>query len=92
MDNLFTCASTHTAAPIAHGHGPRCECLCLAAATHAGAEAIPFSYCYHVLQKRYRMQCRHGESPKPEAPGPAEPEWSMYREMDAVKAVLMING
>lgn len=74
------------------GHGARCDCLLLAAATQGGAGAVTFSFCRHVLQKRYTMTCRHGER-RPAAPiRKASEKWHDFGEVDAVKAILMTNS
>lgn len=70
-------------------HGAGCDCRLLAAATHSHRDAIPFSYCLKVLQKRYSMTCRHGEAR--EFPVPALPQWTDIGCVDAVKAILVAN-
>lgn len=72
-------------------HGTRCECLLLAAATHARPDAITFSYCRDVLQRRYLMTCRHGEVEPCSGGESASGKWHDFGEMDAVKAILVTN-
>ena len=70
-------------------HGSGCDCSLLAAATGSHRDAIPFSYCSKVLQKRYAMTCRHGEAP--EFPAPVLPQWTDVGRVDAVTAILVAN-
>lgn len=72
-------------------HGAGCDCRLLAAATHAHPEAIPFSYCINVLQKRYAMTCRHGESREFLGPALRGEGWTDLGPVDAVKAILVAN-
>lgn len=74
------------------GHGARCDCLLLAAATQGGGDAITFSFCRYVLQKRYVMTCRHGEREPIAAIKKAGEKWHEFGEIDAVKAILVTNG
>ena len=72
------------------GHGALCECRSLALAAQGGADAVPFSYCRHVLQRRYRMVCRHGDSAfEPTMP---MPHLEMPVAADPVKAILLGNA
>ena len=73
-------------------HGARCDCLLLAKATHGGSDAVTFSYCVNVLQKRYVMSCRHGEAGPPAEVTKASARWQGPREIDAVKAILVTNS
>lgn len=73
-------------------HGARCDCILLAAATHCALESIPFSYCRHVLQKRYAMTCRHGEARDVAAAAPRAEGWRDFRPFDSVKAILIANS
>lgn len=73
------------------GHGPRCDCVFLCAATRGGADAVTFSYCRHILQKRYAMTCMHGElRHRPQAM--VRETWHDLGEIDAVKAILLTNN
>ena len=72
-------------------HGRRCECLSLAAAAHVRGDAISFSYCHNVLQRRYRMVCRHGEADVETEPAAAS-KWHIDGPIDAVKAILVRNS
>lgn len=73
-------------------HGTHCECLLLAAAIGAAPESIRFDYCLNVLQKRWRLTCRHGEILETREEKKASEKWRDYGEMDAVKAILISNG
>lgn len=73
-------------------HGTHCECLVLAAAIGAGPRSIPFHYCLNVLQKHWRLTCRHGEILETREEKKAGEKWRSYGEMDAVKAILISNG
>lgn len=70
-------------------HGAGCDCSLLAAATCSHPDAITFSYCSKVLQKRYAMTCRHGEAE--EFPAPPLPQWTDVGRVDAVTAILVAN-
>ncbi|MBI2754344.1 MAG: hypothetical protein HYX46_12690 [Betaproteobacteria bacterium] len=41
-------------------HGDFCSCTILADAVGADRSAIPFEFCRRVLQKRWKINCRHG--------------------------------
>ncbi|MEK7877579.1 MAG: hypothetical protein AAB325_15480, partial [Pseudomonadota bacterium] len=73
-------------------HGSCCDCVLLAAAIGAGSNSIPFAYCLHVLQKHWRLTCRHGEILKTRDEKKASEKWRNFGEMDAVKAILISNG
>lgn len=74
------------------GHGARCDCLLLAAAAHGGADAVTFSYCRRVLQKRYVMTCGHGEAVPAAEVKETSDKWHDFGEIDAVKAILVTNS
>jgi hypothetical protein len=66
--------------------------MLLAAATQASPDAITFSYCRDILQRRYAMTCRHGEG-KPSDEKAARSEQRVgYGRMDAVKAIVLRNA
>jgi hypothetical protein len=73
-------------------HGAGCDCRLLAVATHAHPEAIPFSYCMNVLQKRYVMTCRHGVPQAVVDPALRGRGWTDVGRVDAVKAILVGNS
>lgn len=73
-------------------HGTQCQCLLLAAAVAPKGEGLRFGYCLHVLQKHWRMTCRHGEVGPPETQRKGSEKWHDLGEMDGVKAVLVKNG
>ena len=84
-----------TVLPPCHGeipHGTQCLCLLLAAAVSPEGEPPRFGYCLHVLQKRWRMTCRHGEVGPPETPSKGSEKWRDLGKMDGVKAILVKNG
>ena len=73
-------------------HGARCDCLLLADALHVPGGAVTFSFCRHVLQKRYAMSCTHGEAgPVPQVVKACD-LWRESGELDAVKAILLTNA
>lgn len=72
-------------------HGAGCDCRLLAAATHSHPDAIPFSYCANVLQKRYVMTCMHGESRESLDPAVRWEGGTDLGPVDAVKAILVAN-
>ena len=74
------------------GHGTRCECLSLAAAMCAAAESIPYSYCRHVLQARYRMECRHGDLVPAEKLPRTRERWPVEGPLRGVMAILLHDG
>lgn len=74
------------------GHGPRCDCLLLSAATQGCADAVTFSYCRHVLQKRYAMTCMHGDMAPRQGTVKVPEKWHDLGEIDAVKAILLTNN
>lgn len=52
---------------------------------------MTFSYCRHILQKRYAMTCMHGElRHRPQAM--VRETWHDLGEIDAVKAILLTNN
>jgi hypothetical protein len=59
---------------------------------HAGRDAVTFSYCLNVLQRRYVMNCRHGEAGPFAEVGKASERWRGLCEIDAVKAILVTNS
>ncbi len=73
-------------------HGTNCECLLLAAAIGAGPDAIPFHYCLSVLQKHWRLTCRHGETLETGKEKKVSEKWRDFGDIDAVKAILISNG
>ena len=74
-------------------HGEGCVCLALIALVGGRRDTLTFRYCLHVLQKRWRLTCAHGEVGCPLAPKPkASERWHDFGEMDPVKAILMSNG
>ena len=74
------------------GHGPQCDCLLLSAATQSCADAVTFSYCRHVLQKRYSMTCMHGHIAPRQGAVKAPEKWHDLGAIDAVKAILLTNN
>lgn len=73
-------------------HGERCECLILAAAVGAGPKSISFNYCRDILQKHWRITCRHGEHAPAEPVKPASERWRGVGKIDPLKAFLIKEG
>lgn len=72
-------------------HGDRCDCALLARMLRIDPASISFEYCQRVLQKRWRMTCRHGcPSPTPSAGSKVE-HWRDVGPVDAVRAILISN-
>lgn len=72
-------------------HGEQCSCKLLALATGLDPRALTFEYCQRVLQKRWRMTCRHGQpASQPASNGPAD-RWRDLGPIDPVKAILLSN-
>lgn len=72
-------------------HGGHCECEQLAAALGCDPSTITFDFCLHVLQRHWRMNCRHGSV----ADGPhlsSARNWKDAGPTDAVKAILISNA
>lgn len=72
-------------------HGGRCECELLAAAMGCDSRSISFEFCQRVLQRHWRLECRHGSSEEPTRM-PAAPRWKEIGPTDAVKAILISNA
>jgi hypothetical protein len=94
VSHIHDCDSPSSAAVGSRpaGHGPRCDCLLLSAATQGCADAVTFSYCRHVLQKRYSMTCMHGDMEPRQATAKMPEKWHDLGEIDAVKAILLTNN
>lgn len=92
MPHIPDCDSPRLDSPFQRfKHGARCDCLLLAKATQGGPDAVTFSYCHNVLQKRYVMTCRHGEASPLVDVSKASERWQDLGEIDAVKAILVTN-
>lgn len=72
-------------------HGDHCECTLLARTLNIDPAAISFSFCQRVLQKHWRMTCRHGSQGETPRLVPAVERWRELGEVDAVKAILISN-
>ena len=72
-------------------HGDHCECKLLARTLNIDPSAISFAFCQRVLQRHWRMTCRHGVQDVAPAPLPAVERWRELGEVDAVKAILICN-
>lgn len=72
-------------------HGGRCDCELLAQAMRIDPSAISFEYCRNVLQKRWRMTCRHGHPESTPAAAWASEHWRDIGQLDPVKAILISN-
>lgn len=70
-------------------HGRHCVCRLLAAAVGLPPGAVNYRFCSHVLQKRWVVDCGHGEFNKP-AVRDTNGKWHDREPMDrAMKAVLI---
>lgn len=73
-------------------HGQQCSCKLLAQAVGLDPRNLSFEYCQEVLQKRWRLTCRHGQPAGvvPVATGLSE-HWRDVGPVDPVKAILISN-
>lgn len=46
-------------------HGDHCDCQVLALAVGAPVSAVDYNYCRNVLQRHWRVVCRHAEEEVP---------------------------
>lgn len=46
---------------MGNSHGDRCGCQSLSMAVTGRADACRYDYCRNVLQRRWNMQCNHGQ-------------------------------
>jgi hypothetical protein len=78
--------------PLQRGtHGGHCECEQLAAALGCDPSTITFEFCLRVLQRHWRIHCRHGEVE--DAPHLSSARrWKDAGPADAVKAILISNA
>ena len=72
-------------------HGGVCECEQLAAAMGCDPSTITFDFCVRVLQRHWRMTCRHGCVQDPPRVTIAQ-RWKEAGPTDAVKAILISNA
>ena len=70
-------------------HGGHCDCELLARALRLDPRTISFDYCLRVLQKHWRMTCRHGRQESCLKERRLADGWHEVGSMDAVKAILM---
>lgn len=70
-------------------HGAQCECKVLAQAMGLDPRAISFDYCQRVLQKHWRMTCRHGQTAPPAAVTASTERWRDLGPVDSIKAILI---
>lgn len=73
-------------------HAAQCSCSLLAQALGLDPRAISFEYCQRVLQKHWRMTCRHGQRASSPAATSRGERWSDVGTVDPVKAILISNG
>jgi hypothetical protein len=73
------------------GHCGVCECEKLAAAMGCDPSTITFDYCLRVLQRHWRMNCRHGSAEDLPRVGIAH-RWKDAGPTDALKAILISNA
>ena len=72
-------------------HGEECDCKALALAAGLDPRALPYRYCHDVLQKRWRLVCRHGEAPRSARNPGLSRHWRGLGPVDPIKAILMSN-
>ena len=72
-------------------HGGHCECEQLAAALGCDPGTITFDFCLRVLQRHWRMTCRHGSVDDPPHVSSAR-NWKDAGPTDGVKAILISNA
>lgn len=72
-------------------HGGVCECEQLAAALGCDPGTITFDFCYRVLQRHWKLHCRHGGGQESSHPSIAQ-QWKDMGPTDAVKAILISNA
>lgn len=89
MHETITMTDPHSNKPIPHGGS--CECEQLAAAMGCEPGAISFDFCQRVLQRHWRMRCRHGSCEESPAASVAR-RWTNMGPADAVKAILVSNA
>ena len=77
--------------PVRIEHGDQCDCKALAAAAGLDPRALSDRYCRAVLQKRWRLVCRHGEAARPASPPGLAKHWRGVGPVDPIKAILMSN-
>lgn len=71
-------------------HGGVCDCKQLAAALGCDPSTISFEFCYRVLQRHWRLNCRHGSREEPSHASVAH-RWKDIGRADAVQAILISN-
>ncbi|GAB3758850.1 hypothetical protein GCM10028796_05140 [Ramlibacter monticola] len=72
-------------------HGGHCECEQLAAALGCDPSTISFDFCLRVLQRHWRINCRHGSTEDAPRRSIAQ-HWKDAGPTDAVKAILISNA
>lgn len=73
-------------------HGTHCDCRLLAQATQLDPRHLSRSYCVNVLQRRWKMTCRHGLVEEIEPHKPLLESWRGDAALTAVDAVLVGNA
>lgn len=81
-------------APDTHriDHGASCECAVLAQALGLSPRAVTYAFCAQVLQRRWRMTCRHGSAEPAIPPRDSTGRWKDLGEIDEVTAILVHDG
>jgi hypothetical protein len=72
-------------------HGEHCSCKLLALAVGLDPRALSYEYCRRVLQRRWRMTCRHGECASDLVATGLGERWRGVASVDPVKAILISN-
>ena len=70
-------------------HGDQCDCRLLASAVGAESDAVDFTYCRLVLQKRWKVRCNHGGGIPASR---VTPELPQHNRHDAIQAILVANA
>lgn len=72
-------------------HDGMCECEELAQTMGVDPSTITFDFCLHVLQRHWRMTCRHGATNE-EPHQSIATKWTGAGPTDPVKAILISNA
>lgn len=73
-------------------HGTHCDCRLLAEALPMDPRKLPYEYCRNVLQRRWRMTCRHGEVMPTVAASSGPEKWKDLGKMTPLNALLVKNA
>lgn len=73
-------------------HGTLCSCKLLAEALQMDPRKLTYEYCRTVLQKHWRMTCRHGEVLPTDEPACLTEKWKDIGAMTPLSAILLKNA